>query len=193
MKKYILAAVLAVTAVTTQAAVPLTLLSFGTSTYTLDGSSTAGPTQSASGFAYSNAVISLGDTFFNSPGGLSLAVPNWTTYKTNLNLYLSVTAISASTPFTLTLYDDQSATVDYSGTASSTSGVLTEVPLTLTPNVAFNFANIQGVQLTWGGGATAATASIQAVTSVPEPSTYALLGMGAVALSGYVVRRRRRA
>jgi len=93
----------------------------------------------------------------------------------------------------LTLYDTNGANSIYQGTAASTAGILTEVPLTLDLGGTVNFADIAGVQLTWGGGATAVTSSIQEVRAVPEPSTYALLGMGAVALSGYVVRRRRRA
>ena len=40
-------------------------------------------------------------------------------------------------------------------------------------------------------GASFATGSEVTISTVPEPSTYALIGLGAAALAGYVIRRRR--
>jgi len=148
------------------------------------------PGQTTTNLSYSSATIALADTFYNS--ALTLAVPDWTPYKNSLVLYMSVSSISASTPFTLSLFDSSSASVNYSGTAAVTSG-LERVVLTLSPEPTFDYANILGVAFTWGGSASSVTSTIQEVQAVPEPSTYALVGMGALALSGYVARRRRRA
>ena len=48
---------------------------------------------------------------------------------------------------------------------------------------------------TWGAGATAdfLTINVGAAAAVPEPSTFALLGMGAIGLIGHGRRKRKRA
>jgi hypothetical protein len=61
-----------------------------------------------------------------------------------------------------------------------------------TCNIRSHLANVGGAQITWDGGGTV-NANIQAIATVPEPSTYALLAMGGLALGGYVMRRRQRA
>ena len=53
----------------------------------------------------------------------------------------------------------------------------------------FEATSNEGTQFSNNGGAN----YIATFTAVPEPSTYALLAMGAVALGGYAMRRRRRA
>ena len=44
---------------------------------------------------------------------------------------------------------------------------------------------------TWGGSGSAGVRVEGVATVVPEPSTYALLGLAGLALAGYAVRRRR--
>ncbi|MFM8655571.1 MAG: PEP-CTERM sorting domain-containing protein [Chthoniobacterales bacterium] len=52
----------------------------------------------------------------------------------------------------------------------------------------FDATSNEGTQFSNNGGAN----YIATFTAVPEPSTYALLAMGAAAFGGYVIRRRRR-
>jgi len=72
----------------------------------------------------------------------------------------------------------------------SYANLLTGVNSTGTWNVEiyFDATSNEGTQFSNNGGAN----YIATFTAVPEPSTYALLAMGAVALGGYAMRRRRR-
>lgn len=66
-----------------------------------------------------------------------------------------------------------------------------------TPNLTFEFtANTTAQPLAAFGGSTGTynyNGGIEQIQMVPEPSTYALLGLAGIALGGYAVRRRRRA
>jgi hypothetical protein len=77
------------------------------------------------------------------------------------------------------------------GTSSST--FTTAVNTTTSPGFAWD--NIIGWTIDSGGSGNPVNATFTqlSVTAVPEPSTYALLAMGGLALGGYVMRRRQRA
>jgi hypothetical protein len=113
------------------------------------------------------------------------------------NLLLTLTGFVTTSPggaFTISLEDglgNVSATPFLWSAFTTTSSTVTN---SVTLVSGFQWNNVVGWTLDAGGTGNAVNAtytSLQA-TAVPEPSTYALLAMGGVALGGYIVRRRRR-
>ena len=167
------------------------LVSLGSSTYAIDaGVTTATYTQDASGTRFSPSVA-LGDTL----GGVFTAGPlDWTSYSdlsSALYLQISFTGANPLLPISLLLFNsDFSSSMLYSGTTAP----ITESPsyfkldLVGAPSPAI-LSGVGGAQITWDGGATI-NANVQSVATVPEPSTYALLTLGALALGAYRLRRR---
>jgi hypothetical protein len=83
---------------------------------------------------------------------------------------------------------DQNWGLNPPGTYANLLGGLT-VNATYNVEVYFEAFTSVGTQFSNNGGAN----YIATFTAVPEPSTYALLAMGALAMGGYAMRRRRRA
>jgi len=171
------------------------LADFGSGSYTVDpGSTTATYTQGALGLTFSPSVA-LGDTL----GGVWNSAPlDWSSYADLANtIYLKVVFTGANplSPMVLNIYNtDFSANIQYEGTSIPIGQVVgaNYLPFALTPGTfsAAVLANVGGAQITWGGGGTAGV-RVEGVATVPEPSTYALLGLAGLALAGYAVRRRR--
>ena len=171
------------------------LADFGSGSYTVDpGSTTATYTQGALGLTFSPSV-SLGDTL----GGTWNSAPfNWSSYADLANtIYLKVVFTGANplSPMVLDIYNsDFSASTQYQGTSIPIGEVMgaNYLPFALTPGTfsAAVLANVGGAQITWGGAGNAGV-RVEGVATVPEPSTYALLGLAGLALAGYAVRRRR--
>lgn len=171
------------------------LADFGSGSFTVvPDATTATYTQGALGLTFSPSV-SLGDTL----GGTWNSAPfNWSSYAGLANtIYLKVvfTGANPASPMVLNIYNtDFSLNIQYEGTSVPIGTVIgaNYLPFALTPGT-FSpavLANVGGAQITWGGSGSAGV-RVEGVATVPEPSTYALLGLAGLALAGYAVRRRR--
>jgi len=166
------------------------MASFGSGSYLIEGSVTTAPyTQNTSGITFL-PTVALGDTL----GGSYFSAPlDWSSFDVNdFAIKMTVSGANPNLPFSLTLFDTSVANfINFTGT---TFGVTTDtyVPLTF---VSFDgvspLGDVLGAQFTWDGAGTI-NATITEVAAVPEPSTYALLTLGALALGGYAARRRNR-
>jgi hypothetical protein len=168
------------------------LVSLGSPTFTVDpGATTATYSQTSSGLVF-NGAYALGDTL-----GGSFTPQDWSLYAGptfQFGIVMSLTGTNPDLPFSVQLYDDTFAVINtYSGFTTG-AGTSTFQPLTLAVPGTGILSSVAGVQFTWDGGGTVnVTAEKVAAQVIPEPSTYALLALGASALGGYAIRRRRRA
>ncbi len=171
------------------------LADFGSGSFTVvPDATTAVYTQDALGLTFSPSV-SLGDTL----GGTWNNAPfDWSSYADLADtIYLKVVFTGANplSPMVLNIYNtDFSLNIQYEGTSVPVGQVIgaNYLPFALTPGT-FSpavLANVGGAQITWGGSGSAGV-RVEGVATVPEPSTYALLGLAGLALAGYAVRRRR--
>jgi hypothetical protein len=188
MKKTLAALIVASLAtVTAQAAVFIgsDLISLGSSGIgTLDPSSTATFLQTSNATSFSGTAA-LSDTFYNEN---VFAAVNWTS-ATGLYIRSTITT-NPNLPFTVRLYDSLSLELaSYSGSTNSfTTGTnqsdsATYSYLNLTPNTTPILSGITYFQFTFDGdAATDMTLHAVSTAAVPEPSTYALLSIGALGL-----------
>ena len=164
------------------------LVNFGSSSFSVDAGSTAVYTQDLLGITM-NTTPGLGDTWYNS--SMTKLVDDWSGF-TGFQITMSVTGTNPDLPFSLTLYDTSFNSINEYQANTATAGLtLTGVPLAVSLPGNGNLADVQYVQFTWGGGGSAVNATTTGLHGVPEPSTYALLGLAGLALAGYAVRRRR--
>lgn len=175
------------------------LVSLGSPTYTIDsGISSGSYTQSAGGVTYSPSVT-LGDSVGGTFGPL-----DWSTY-TDLQaaayLKISFSGANPNLPMSLELFDATlTSSIKYQGTTDPTAigSAAPYFKFTLTSaSIPPGFlSGVGGAQITWDGDSPSPggiNATLQAIATVPEPSTYALLSLGGLAVGGYAMRRRRRA
>jgi hypothetical protein len=195
MKQTCTAAIMAALLLVTGQAQNVDLLSLGSTTYTISAGSSFTPTQSASDIVQ-NLTVASGNNFYNEPAFTPISSFDWSGFS---NYGIKMTLLGGSPialGFSVSFYDDTFALIDtYDG---STAPLLT---LGAPVNVDFggisapgsgNYSNVQYMQFTWGGDG-AVNVSASTVYGVPEPSTYALLALGGLALGGYAMRRRQRA
>ena len=195
MKKTLLTLSLAsfLTLTTHASFIGVDLISLGSSGIgVLDPNSASGFAQTSNATAF-NATAVLGDTFYNVN---SFGPVVWTSAN-GLYIRSSITT-NPNLPFTFKLFDTSfNEVAEYSGTTNSfTTGTSQSDSaaysyLNLTPVGSPNLSNVGYLQFTFDGGAVT-NMSFQAVstTAVPEPSTYALLAIGAVGLF-FSFRRRK--
>lgn len=173
----------------------LDLLSLGSTGFTPEGGA-ATYTQGASDLVF-NGAMTLGDSVYGTASASGLywtgTAYDWSsTNVQDFGIRMTITGTNPELPFSLQLYDSTFAISLFQGyTTGLVSGVEGEVLLTQATFDA-NLSDIIAVGIQWDAGGTINT-SMAAITAVPEPSTYALLAMSAVAFGGYVIRRRRRA
>jgi hypothetical protein len=192
MKKALAYLALSFTALATTQALDFDLLSFGSATYSVDSGSTATYSQTPSGITM-NTTPTGGDTWYNS--SMTPVTSDWSSYLP-FSLNMSVTGTNPNFAFSVELFDADFTSINkYSGSTAGLTSIASNAPLTVNIPGTGILTSVQYVQFTWDAGGSAVNATVNKFvgTTVPEPSTYALLGMGALALSGYVVRRRRRA
>jgi len=153
-----------------------TLLTFSQTALTLNMNSSFG----LGGGILSAAFLSDGEQ----------AVWDWTGV-TAFALTMSVAGTNPNMPFTLDffgLFEDEATEV---GQFTGTTEGLTSTPSLVTLNEVFrgDFSAVVGMTLTFDAEGSINT-TINDITAVPEPSTWALLSLGGAICAGAVLRRR---
>jgi len=164
------------------------LVSLGTSTFTVEPSATTALySQNASGIVFNGSYV-LGNTL-----GGTFTLSDWSSPSlTEFGMVMSINGVNPNLPFAVEFYDGSFNVINkYEGFTVGAGSTPTYIPMTLLQPGTGNLTQVAGIQFTWNGDG-AIDATVQSVAAVPEPSTYALLALGA-ALGGYVLRRHRRA
>lgn len=163
----------------------INLGSLGSSDFTIDPGSTGSFSQSSTAVTFTSA--GLGDQVFGS-----YTPSNWSAF-TDFGIRMTVTGTNPDLPFSIYFFDSGFQQSQYQGTTSGLlDGVSGVAPLTLITSEA-DMSNIVGFQIGLDGAVSSMNVSMTDVAAVPEPSTYALLALGGLALGAYVLRRRQRA
>jgi hypothetical protein len=194
MKKTTLASILGLIALCNLSQAQfIDLVSLGSPTYTIESGISSGTySQAAGGVTYSPSVA-LGDSVGGTFGPL-----DWSTHtdlQSAAYLKISFTGANPNLPMSLELFDATlTSSIKYQGTtdptASGTSAPYFKFTLTSGSIPPGFLSSVGGAQITWDGDGTV-NATLQAIATVPEPSTYALLALAGLAIGGYAARRRR--
>jgi hypothetical protein len=155
-----------------------TLTNFGTTNFTIE----TNITNVTNSQTATTATITSGEA-----GGIfagTLTIPFSLNSTDSIALVLSFTGTNRNTPFVLAFYDSTFVPIgEYTGntSAATSESTPTNLGLTLTTS-AFSGASVGAIQMTLNGAGDSINYTLQSVSVVPEPSTYALLAIGAVGL-----------
>ena len=166
------------------------LATLGASSFSLDDDFTyAGASQTSTTLVF-GVPFSGGANVY----GTFSSLQNWSTAP-QLALSLSSTVAPSVTLFMDALDSDFVTLASFSLSLTPVNSIQSSYTLNLESGSIANLTVVDSLFFTLGGpsisGDTAVT--VHAVQAVPEPSTYALLVLGGVAVGGYVLRRRQRA
>jgi hypothetical protein len=158
-----------------------TLADFGSlasNPFTLDGDASVTwiPSQTTTGISISGT-----DTNGNQFGG-SWATPWTLASNSNLQLNISGSIPSPGSLFTVTLFNASFAETKIFQGSFAESGVVGNNYALSFQNQSNSFSSIGGFTLSSGGVGNNLNISVNNLSVVPEPSTYALLAIGAVGL-----------
>jgi hypothetical protein len=175
------------------------LVSLGSSTFEIDSGSSFTPSQTVTGLTM-NVTVANGDNFYNGPAAFTpISTANWSTQGfVNFGINMSLAGGSPVVlPFFVSFYDGSFDLIDtYEGSTSGLTSIGVSTPVTFSgisaPGSA-NYSSVQFLQFSWGDAGAVNVSASTVYGVVPEPSTYALLALGVLALGGYAMRRRQRA
>jgi hypothetical protein len=171
------------------------LASLGTNNFNVSVTLTMTPQQSATSLT-NVPTIPLGGLFGGSFTNLTSS--DWSAYSdTNIwtfGLFMFAPGVNPNVPFTVELYDSTFGLINaYQGTTVDVTSSSSFVEFdTLSLAGSGDFSSVGGFMLTWDADVTS-TVVIDGVGVVPEPSTWALLGLGALVTGVATLRRRRKA
>lgn len=163
------------------------LTGFGTGQFTLDTENSLLLSSSQTATALTISVNDQTGAF----AGLFSAPVNISGQSSALVFTATVTATNPASNFQLQIYDGNSFFSFNGNWGSFVTGASTSVMLPASSTDPFDFTNVQGFQLLFGGtGSTLNVTFDQLTTSaIPEPSTYAFLA--GIAAFGVCIARRR--
>lgn len=188
IKNLVLTAVLGLTAITqTNAQILSELGSSASNLFTIDSDVTIGwtPAQTSSGIGI-NGTDSDGNQF-----GGSWANPFTLASNNGVSINITGTTPIPGSLFTVELYNsDFTQTKSFNGSFAQVGVTNNNYTLSFLSETS-SFTSIGGFVFTSGGTGSNMNISVNNLSAVPEPSTYALLGIGAVGL--FLSFRRRKA
>ena len=163
------------------------LAGLGTNNFSVTSSNALTYSQTAT-----NLTLGASFTIQSSVGGFFSSSYNWTNVP-SFGLLISAPGVSPNKAFKIEFFDlGENLLNEYQGFAQDLTSASSFVPVTVTVNplASGDLSAVSAFQFTWGGDG---SGSIEMAGIVPEPSTWALLGLGAL-LSGLLwVRHRRKA
>jgi hypothetical protein len=175
-----------------QARATLTLL--GTENFTV--SSDPDITNPFSMFSQSPTTLTLVVPFFdgNTLGGFFNSTYDWSEVSVfGLLMAKDTTGNDPNAGFTLAFFDDTEFLVArYQGTTEGISNFPSEVTLSFSVAGSGDSSAIKSMQFTWDASSSGSSGGIVVTGIVPEPSTWALLGLGGATLGMAALRRRRK-
>lgn len=169
------------------------IASFATGSFALDGSSTYAMTSTPSGIT-GNGEIGLGDAAYGSWSGfISPATSNWSAYE-GYNLLMSVSGTNPELAFSIYFLSGAEDVAAFTATTTGVGNSLMSVLLTWDAGDANNtvtslaqLTDVNGFGITWNGngpntGGASIGITLAGIESIPEPSTGAMMLIGAVGL-----------